>query len=369
MSRLDRVWLDRTYAALIAVRLGIAAPAAAQLPTPLPAIGANASKGDPYPAHSVTFPNGVKGVPDVVYGVPAGYQPLTLDLYLPADSVKRSAIGFPLVIYIHGGAWLAGNSRRAVPFVDFPGVLASLSARDYVVASVNYRLSGAARFPAQIQDVKAAIRWLKANAPAYGIDPARVLTWGVSAGGYLAALAAMSCGSAALGPQPSMHSVAPDSKADRGNASHVSDCVQGAVAWYGVFDMSTIAAQARQDDAMSRDDRSAPEWQLLGCFGNVECRAGQLAVASPVTYVDRDDPPMMLIAGSADTLVPYQQTLEMADRLKAVGGRPRLIVVPHVSHSLIGKTLEQTRDANLKALAATFEFIGQTIGNSHSARR
>ena len=350
-------------APLIAIALSIAAPVAAQLPPPVPEIAANASKGDPYPAYSVTFPAGVKGIPDVVYTTLSGYGPLTLDLYLPPDSVSRPAAGFPLVIYIHGGAWLAGNSRRAVPFVDFPGVLASLSARGYVVASVNYRLSGAAKFPAQIQDVKSAILWINVNAKKYGIDPARSVTWGVSAGGYLALLAAITCGKTAFEPQQPNASVVPDAGSDLVGASRAAACVQGAVSWYGVFDMSTIAAQAAQDKAMSREDRSAPEWQLIGCFGNRECTREQLAAASPVTYVAPGDPPTLLIVGSADTLVPYQQTLEMADRLKAAGTERQLIVLPGLNHSLIGKTLEQTRDANLKALAATFEFIDRTIGN------
>lgn len=351
-------------AALLAVALGTPVRGAAQLPSPHPGIAVHASGGDPYPVRHVVFPSGVRGIPDLVYWTQSGYRPLTLDLYLPPDAVERPSTGFPLVIYIHGGAWLAGNSRRAVPFVDFPAVLASLAARGYVVASVNYRLSGEARFPAQIQDVKAAIRWLHVNASRYGIDPARSLTWGVSAGGYLAVLAAVSCGQAALEPRRSGPSVAPDAAPDLAGSSRVADCVQGAVSWYGVFDMATIAAQATQAGAMSRATPDAPEWRLLGCAGDAECTPGQLAASSPVTYVRRDDPPILLIVGSADTLVPYTQTLEMADRLEAAGAPHRLIVVPGVNHSLIGWAPEQTRDANLQALATTFRFIERTVGDS-----
>jgi dipeptidyl aminopeptidase/acylaminoacyl peptidase len=142
--------------------------------------------------------------------------------------------------------------------------------------------------------------------------------------------------------------------------------VQGAATWYGVFDMATIAAQARQDKAMSRDVPEAPEWQLLGCFGNKKRKPKQIAAASPVTYVDRNDPPMLLIVGSPDTTVPYQQTLEMADRIEAACVKHRLIVLPGVNHSFIGENLEQTRDANLKALSATLQFFDQTIGNASS---
>src|SRR5256885_1317013 len=137
--------------------------------------------------------------PGVVYWEPAGYRPLTLDLYLPGETVEPPPDGFPLVVFVHGGGWMGGDARRSGAFADFPGVLASLAARGYVVASVEYRLSGEATFPAAIQDVKAAIRRLRSDAAKYGIDPALAMTWGVSAGGPLPALPAGSCNGARLG--------------------------------------------------------------------------------------------------------------------------------------------------------------------------
>jgi dipeptidyl aminopeptidase/acylaminoacyl peptidase len=128
--------------------------------------------------------------------------------------------------------------------------------------------------------------------------------------------------------------------------------------------MATIAEQARQDKAMSRDVPDVPEWQLLGCFGNQKCSPGQIAEASPVTYVNRDSPPMLLIVGTEDKTVPYHQTLETAEKLKSAGVKHELIVLPGINHGFIGKTLEQTRDANLKALDATFRFIDETIGKA-----
>ena len=99
------------------------------------------------------------------------------------------------------------------------------------------------------------------------------------------------------------------------------------------------------------------------------CQQSQVTAASPVSYVDRNDPPMLLIVGSEDTLVPTKQTIEMAERLTAAGVKHDLIVLPGIDHSFIGKTAEATRDANLKALAATFEFIDRTIGNRSSTAR
>jgi acetyl esterase/lipase len=341
----------------------LASQMAAQIPSPPPEIAIGAARVEHYPATQVTFPNGVKGIPNLVYWQPLGYRPLTLDIYLPPAGIPRPPTGFPLIVHIHGGGWMVGDSRLGGPFVDFPGVLASLAARGYVVASINYRLSSEAAFPAQIQDVKAAIRWLRSRAAEYGIDPARAMTWGESAGGHLAGLAAVSCGAQALEPVQAIKIALPNAPGDVAATSHmISDCVQGAIPWYGVFDIATIAAQAKQDKAMSRDLPGAPEWKLLGCFAS-ECKKGQIAAASPVTYVDAKSPPMLLIVGSEDKTVPYHQTLEMADKLKAAGAAPEVMVIPGVHHGFVGKTLEETRDANLKALDATLRFIDKTMKN------
>jgi len=194
------------------------------------------------------------------------------------------------------------------------------------------------------------------------------MTWDVSAGGHLAGLAAVSCNAAALEPTQTIKSAAPDARTDTISSSNVSDCVQGSVTGYGVFDMATIATQARQDEAMSRDVPDAPEWRLLGCFAK-ECKQEQIAAVSPVTYVDAKDPSMLLIVGTEDKTVPYHQTLEMAEKLKAAGVPNELIVIPGVDHVFIGKTSEQTRKANLKALAVTFQFIDKTMSAVASSNR
>jgi acetyl esterase/lipase len=345
--------------------LCVSTSAWAQVATSAPQVSTDGAKVDHYPAHDVEFPNGVVGTSGIIYSEPIGYRALTLDLYRPPRSLARPAAGFPLVIYIHGGGWLAGNARRSVPFVDFPGVLASLSSRGYVVASIEYRLSGEAKFPAQVEDLKESIRWLRLNAASYDIDSSHVMAWGVSAGGYLSVMAAVDCDRGEFDPAQRVRSSVPDAKAPEVASATVSDCVQGAVSWYGVFNFATIAAQAQQEKAMSRDDPQAPEWQFLGCFGNSKCDPKRIADASPVTYVDRKDPPILLIVGSEDRLVPHQQTLEMADRLKAAGARTELIVLPGMNHSLIGKTPDETRDANLRALDATFRFIDETLKGGH----
>lgn len=345
-------------AGLMAAVLSVTAVAGAQLPVPPPPIAPSLDKMPRRTATMVTFANGTRAMLDLEYWAPVGYRPLTLDIYLPPTSLRRPRAGFPLVVQIHGGGWMIGDKRVSRPFVDWPSVLASLAARGYVVAAIDYRLSREATFPVQAQDVKASIRWLRLNASKYGINARRILTWGESAGGHLAALAAVSCGARALAPRDAKNIFGITSDV---TSNKVSECVQGGIAWYGAFDMVTLQAQARDAHALSRDDRDAPEWRLLGCFAS-ECGTSRLAAASPITYVDRKDPPMLLIVGSADTTVPTQQTLDMAARLATMSVKHELIVLPGVNHEFIGKTPEVTREASLKALAATFSFIDETIG-------
>jgi acetyl esterase/lipase len=350
----------------IAVTSLSVAVVAQQLPEPEPKIAAAASKMDRRTvSHSVTFANGVRSTTDLPFWAPVGYRPLTLDIYQPPASMPRPRAGFPLVVQIHGGGWMIGDKRISGPFVDWPSVLASLSATGYVVAAIDYRLSSEAQFPVQAQDVKAAIRWLRLNASKYGIDRTRVVTWGESAGAHLAALAAVSCGADLLEPRESTN---PFNLVSEVTSKNASDCVQGGISWFGVFDMTTIQAQAREVHALSRDERDAPEWRLLGCFAT-QCRPTQLAAASPISYVDKNDPPMLLIVGDADRTVPTEQTLQMAERLDSAGVKNQVLVLPGVNHEFLGKTAEATRQANLKALAATFQFIDDVIGTSRGSAK
>jgi acetyl esterase/lipase len=190
------------------------------------AVSAQVVLGDSYPPRHIEFAGGVTGFPDLVYQTLPGFRPLHLGLYRPEPGSDKTL--HPFVVYVHGGGWSSGHTRQAGAFTSWPDVLAALAARGYVVASVEYRLSGEAPFPAAEQDVKAAIRWLRSQASTYQIDRTRGLIWGASAGGQLAALAATSCGVAALEPV---------------GAPAESDCVQGAVSWYGVFDFSRLPAQ------------------------------------------------------------------------------------------------------------------------------
>lgn len=278
---------------------------------------------DAFPKLTANYPGGVKGHPDLVFLSKQGFRPLTLDVYAAPGGPPK-----PLVIYVHGGGWMGGTSRNAAAYSNFPAVMASLAARGYVVASVNYRLAGEARFPAAAGDVDAAIRWLKTNAAAYGIDKTRVGIWGGSAGGQLAGLAGVNCSA--------------------GDGKTESDCVQAAVIWYGVFDFSTMPQR-----------QPAAENAYLGCK-LADCPE-QVKAASPISFVDPKDPPTLLIHGTDDKTVPVTQSREMIAKLKAAGVRSEFIELPETDHSWIGKTPEATRAAHLKALQATVDWFDATL--------
>lgn len=318
---------------------------------------------DHYPSREIAFPGGVIGLPDLVYAQPPGFRPLTLDVYLPPRGQKPPQGGFPLILHVHGGGWSAGHSRHSGALADFPGVLASLAAKGYVVASLNYRLSGEASFPAAEKDVKIALRWLRARASEYRMAPAKAAIWGGSAGGHLAALAAVTCDEPTLRPIDAPRAGAIDGEgrplaADPLAAlAGVGDCVQAAVAWYGVFNFSSLAAQAKRP--LAGADGGDIVATFLGCAGK-DCTAAAKA-ASPISYVDPSDPPMLLVAGMADPVVPYRQTVEFEGALKAARVPVQTILIPGAGHSFIGSTPEATRDATLRALSATFAFFDSTL--------
>lgn len=310
--------------------------------------------GDHYPAVHVPFPNGVVGYPDLTYASIPGYRPLHLDLYVPSGP----PIPRPLIVYIHGGGWAFGQPRQSGAFSKWPDVLALIASRGYVVASVEYRLSSEAPFPAAIQDVKAAIRWLRANSQRYGIDPRRVGVWGGSAGGHLAALDGVTCAVAALSPSVSGGPTAAPGigQARIAPAGPQGDCIQAFATWYGVFDFNQpVPSEHGTPKAGSLVGR------FLGC-GEALCTHEQRAVASPATYVKAGEPPALLIVGSADTVVGPQQSRDFYQLLRAKGNRAQLLIIPGVNHSFIGKTPVQTRAASLEALQQTLEFFAATLG-------
>lgn len=311
-----------------ALLMAMMGPIGASAQSLAPATAPEPALGDPLPDRVLPLTDQVSVTADVVFSTIPGYRPITLDLYRPTnDKTAR-----PLVIYIHGGGWMNGHTRQSGAFSDFPAVLADLSARGYVVASLEYRLSREAPFPAAIDDVRTAIRFLKANAGIYGIDAQHVGIWGGSAGGQLAALAALDCGRAPQGD-------------DKSHATQ-SDCVQAAVGWYGVYDFVTMPKSA-----IPRAENI-----YLDCVKEA-CPADRIMAASPTAHVDAKDPPVLLIHGTDDKVVPVTQSRELAAKLQAVKVPVTTEIIPDVGHSWIGADAAATRAASLRALDLTFRFF------------
>jgi acetyl esterase/lipase len=338
-----KTWRGWMAAAVLVAMAGSAAAQAGQSSTD-PQIAAKSVRDDTFPAIEARYPGGIVARPHVEFANYVGYRPLQLDLYLHRDRAPAR----PLVIWVHGGGWSRGDARQSGAFADWPGVLAGLAARGYVVASVDYRLSGEARFPAQVQDVKAAIRFLRSKAGDYGIDPSRVYLWGGSAGGHLAALATLTCGVAAFDPLASTGRL-PHSQAVNAKPLSQSDCVQGAAIWYGVFDLAKHGADV--GSALVPETMQA----LLGC-DPAHCKVEERA-ASPITYVKRDEPPLLLMHGTADTEVSTDQTRQMAARVRQAGAPIEMVLVPGANHGFIAPTAEATRADSLLALHTAYAFF------------
>jgi acetyl esterase/lipase len=224
-----------------------------------------------------------------------------LDIYLPEEGDGP----FPVVLHIHGGAFAIGDKRDAMvnPFLDGLG-------RGYAVVSVNYRLSGEATFPAGLQDIKAAIRWLRAHRQEYRLNPDRLAACGGSSGGYYAAMVGLTAEVADL-DDPSL-----------GNASFHCQ-VQAAVDWFGPTDFLRMDEQLAASGVGPCDHGQAdsPESRFLGA--KITEVPDQVRRASPITYIHRDMPPILIQHGRMDPLVPVQQSIAFAAALAEQVGHDR----------------------------------------------
>jgi len=291
----------------------------------------------PLPRQMITFSGDVGVQFDVPYSSPTGSRPLTLDLYVP----RPSPLPMPLVLYVHGGGWNSGNSRQASAFSDFPQALASLAAKGYVVASVNYRLSQEARFPAALQDVKAAIRWLRSHASDYGGDATRLAVWGMSAGGQLAAMAGTSCGVARFEPDGDAGFDAP------------SDCVEAVIDWFGPTDLETLD---------SNKAPASPAGQYLGCDPSA-CPPDVAKLASPQTFISETSPPFLIQQGDCDTTVVPEQSQQLYDALRRKAVPAEIVIYPGVGHGFSKDGKPDTATV-AKALDKVSEFLAASFPNA-----
>lgn len=248
-------------------------------------------------------PEGTRVLRDVPYVANQAHERQKLDLYLPPGAGRR-----PLIVWVHGGAWLAG-SKDGTPALP-------LLKDGFAVASINYRLSQHARFPAQIEDCKAAIRWLRAHAAEYGFDPDRIGVWGSSAGGHLVAL---------LG-------TAGDAKEfDVGENLGVSSRVQAVCDFFGPSDFLQMDKMPSDID---HDSPNAPEARLIG--GAVQENKEKAARANPITYISAGDPPFLIMHGDADRTVPINQSQLLDEALRKAGVESGFHVVKGAGHGFSG---------------------------------
>ena len=286
----------------------------------------------PLPAHASPLPParvagaGVSVLAGVPYAALPGARPLELDLYLPA---QRPA---PVVVFVHGGGWRLGSRHSAGPAYSETSPFEAVARAGVAVASVDHRLSGEAVWPAQLHDVKAAVRWLRARAGELGVDPRRVYAWGESAGGHLAALLGLTAGD-------------PELEGDVG-VTGPSSAVAAVAAWYPPTDLPALPGDLGADPA-APDSREA---QLLGApVAAVPDRAAQ---ASPVASVSSAAPPFLLLHGRADRLIPCVQSERLRAALQDAGVPVELTTYDGADHMWLGSP-----EAAEDALARTIAFL------------
>jgi acetyl esterase/lipase len=231
-------------------------------------------------------PGNVEIQRDLVYSS-VGSRELHLDLFLP----KEGAGPFPAVVYIHGGGWTGGNKNA------FQRQAAYMATKGYVGACMEYRLSGEARYPAAVHDSKAAVRWLRANAARYRIDPKRIGAAGGSAGGHLVAFLGTT------GDRKEFEGL--------GGNPGVSTRVRAVAAFNPVLNMTMVGMREPAASASGALEK------FLGA--SYAERPDLYAEASPTTHVSRDSAAFLFLHGTADTTVPYQQSVEMMKKLKEAG--------------------------------------------------
>jgi acetyl esterase/lipase len=251
---------------------------------------------------------GVNRLTDIRYGEAAGNANL-LDVYLP-EKIDHPR---PLIVWVHGGGWAGGDK-------NFCPAVAAVS-QGFVVASINYRLTSEAIYPAQIQDCKGAIRFLRAHADQYGIDPKRIGVWGASAGGHLVALLGTSGGSKEL-------------EGTVGGNLNESSRVQAVCDFFGPTDLSKFADEAQAAGIIGTTPGPRLIMALFG--GGLQQKKDLVQLANPIAFISEtkaaDLPPFLIMHGDKDKVVPVAQSQLLDDSLTAAGARVEFKIVPGAGH-------------------------------------
>jgi acetyl esterase/lipase len=265
----------------------------------------------------------------IVYGK-GGTHELMLDLAQPEPSNGL----LPAIVYIHGGGWRYGDRSAYANDIE------EAARRGYVAVTVSYRLTNPDEmskaknpFPDQIEDVKCAVRWLRANAEKYHVDPNRIGATGASAGGHLSLLLGVTGGA--------------DAFEGTGGNPGVSSRVQAVVNYFGPTDLAHLHATSR---------RAADLLEVL-LNGTPENQPEAYRVASPITYVSKEDPPILTIHGTADPIVPPDQATTFDAAMKKAGGRHTLMMLAGEVHGFKGEAAKKAREA-------TFQFFDEHLKNA-----
>ncbi|MET9433896.1 alpha/beta hydrolase [Streptomyces sp. NPDC006551] len=280
----------------------------------------------PHPDHA-PLPPGAPRDPDVreLRGVPYadvdGSRPLELDLWLP-EVVRDEPL--PLVLFVHGGAWRRGRrddmGMRTRHWNPTP--FARIAAAGLAVACVDYRLSGEATFPAPLDDLRAALRWLTLRSEELGLDTTRTVVWGESAGGHLASLLAL---------------------------SHADPPPAGAVIWYAPSDLTAARG------CFTPEDAATPEALLLGAAPSAV--PGRARAASPLAHVHSGAPPFLLVHGDEDTMVDRSHSQSLAAALEGAGSPVELCTVTGADHGWHGLPDAQVEEVFTRSLSFTRRLV------------
>jgi acetyl esterase/lipase len=312
------------------------------------------------PALKLQYPGKVEASFYVTYATVMGTRPLKMDIYrVPNAGLK------PAIIFVHGGSYVGGDPRddRNGVFGENDGFMAYVASRGYVVAAVRYRLADEARWPAQLQDVKAAIRWLRANAEQYGVDPQRVAVWGESAGGHIAAMVGATCGIKEFDKQENKGIYGNSPRPMQDAFDNQSSCVQVAVPWHPSTDMARLDSQSESFAKLIHNTPVSSQSRVLGCSLGTNCDAATVQKANALYYVSQggaDKTAFLFQVGSVDEATPWQQSQIMVDALRAKGIPAQIEVIKGANHYFNGATKEQAK----QVLDTFFKFLDENLNKA-----
>jgi acetyl esterase/lipase len=270
---------------------------------------------------------------DVVFAHFRGFRPLMLHV-----SVPRRASPPPLVVFIHGGAWLLGSPVVTNPVYRRMDFLGKILRAGFAVARISYRFSSEGAFPMQLHDCKSAVRFLRNRAALFGVDPDRFAAMGDSAGGHLASMVGLTGGRK-------------DLEGDVGDLIG-SSAVQAVIDWFGPAELLTMREQALPGAMQGMNDPDSPESRLVG--GALQDHREAAVAASPITYVNPSAPPFHIQHGTHDRLVPLGQSQALHKALLAAGAASTLVVTDGADHCFWGVPDDGIVERDIAFLHATF---------------